>query len=335
MPADAIAILKISIHAPREGGDRIMTADPVSLVISIHAPREGGDGFGDTEDRAYTIFQSTPPARGATACSTPMPIPGGYFNPRPPRGGRRRLSASCHRSPLFQSTPPARGATAILVDGGYYRKNFNPRPPRGGRRVRRLVDASDGVISIHAPREGGDPGRTVCGNQAVISIHAPREGGDPPDTQHPDGSQDFNPRPPRGGRPITLSIVFLILGFQSTPPARGATTARQIQQPKHSYFNPRPPRGGRPYPTMPVTLWGYFNPRPPRGGRLCWRRTTVSLSSFQSTPPARGATAENDTKNDRRKFQSTPPARGATLLETDHGIVAVISIHAPREGGDQ
>ena len=36
--------LRISIHAPREGGDRKTIAWlEKTLAISIHAPREGGD----------------------------------------------------------------------------------------------------------------------------------------------------------------------------------------------------------------------------------------------------------------------------------------------------
>ena len=34
---------KISIHAPREGGDYQISALHGVSVISIHAPREGGD----------------------------------------------------------------------------------------------------------------------------------------------------------------------------------------------------------------------------------------------------------------------------------------------------
>ena len=33
----------ISIHAPREGGDRRVFSGPLEAGISIHAPREGGD----------------------------------------------------------------------------------------------------------------------------------------------------------------------------------------------------------------------------------------------------------------------------------------------------
>ena len=34
-------------------------------------------------------------------------------------------------------------------------------------------------------------------------------------------------------------------------------------------------------------------------------------------------------------FQSTPPARGATIAATSSPYKALISIHAPREGGDR
>ena len=35
-------------------------------MISIHAPREGGDSHPSTQWMANFLFQSTPPARGAT-----------------------------------------------------------------------------------------------------------------------------------------------------------------------------------------------------------------------------------------------------------------------------
>ena len=35
-----------------------------------------------------------------------------------------------------------------------------------------------------------------------------------------------------------------------------------------------------------------------------------------------------------RQFQSTPPARGATAEDGKPSVYAMISIHAPREGGD-
>ena len=149
--------LSISIHAPREGGDAEMLEQKSREYISIHAPREGGDGAALHGHHAAHIFQSTPPARGATITTRLFQFQTFYFNPRPPRGGRRATLHRQHRLAIgFQSTPPARGATSIssksaLVsfisihaprEGGDCscekrsapRWNFNPRPPRGGRR---------------------------------------------------------------------------------------------------------------------------------------------------------------------------------------------------------
>ena len=58
---------KISIHAPREGGDiSPEEMEPFTVYdISIHAPREGGDGLLMVINHLRE-----------------------HFNPRPPRGGR-------------------------------------------------------------------------------------------------------------------------------------------------------------------------------------------------------------------------------------------------------
>ena len=61
-------------------------------------------------------------------------------------------------------------------------------------------------ISIHAPREGGDAGFPDIEPMDAISIHAPREGGD-------------------CARPASCSPT---PSFQSTPPARGATSLAPI-----------------------------------------------------------------------------------------------------------
>ena len=80
-------------------------------------------------------------------------------------------------------------------------KYFNPRPPRGGRHLKAQSWEACGGISIHAPREGGD-----CSAAATRCSPA-----------------YFNPRPPRGGRLYAHDIELLVIRFQSTPPARGAT----------------------------------------------------------------------------------------------------------------
>ena len=93
---------------------RRATVDAVPEVhahkISIHALREEGD---------YP--------RKVTGCRP------SYFNPRPPRGGRRYNRTFYGSSDIFQSTPSARRATHI---------------PRH--------DVLTNYISIHALREEGD-----------------------------------------------------------------------------------------------------------------------------------------------------------------------------------
>ena len=85
----AAAATGISIHAPRVGGDPHHFPPPKRHQISIHAPRVGGDL--DWMDRYLEEkkFQSTPPVWGATA--------------------QRRKQ--CGLRVKFQSTPPVWGAT--------------------------------------------------------------------------------------------------------------------------------------------------------------------------------------------------------------------------------
>ena len=80
---------KISIHAPREGGDLDKLAAHYGVArISIHAPREGGDeGVVALWADMFAISIHAPREGGDLAiwrdnCSL------SNFNPRPPRGGR-------------------------------------------------------------------------------------------------------------------------------------------------------------------------------------------------------------------------------------------------------
>ena len=145
-------------------------------------------------------FQSTPPARGATAKLQPSfsirsisihaPREGSditlapglrymaYFNPRPPRGERRVPLVDLVNDFLFQSTPPARGATRQLSRQTNVRI-FQSTPPARGATGNSGASLPDGTISIHAPREGSDV-------RSKWRIMKP---------------SDFNPRPPRGERP--------------------------------------------------------------------------------------------------------------------------------------
>ena len=187
---------------------------------------------------------------------------------------------------------PARGGDTNQKPYKASSRYFNPRPPRGGRLHPDVGIAASGVISIHAPREGGDCSHTYQQETTQISIHAPREGGDFAGSQTIPPAKRISIHAPREGGDNGVKCVCLRRSaFQSTPPARGATTTN------------------------------------------IFIRTCYIL--FQSTPPARGATSSAIfPRHSSVEFQSTPPARGATASLDNKSKDTAISIHAPREGGD-
>ena len=283
------------------------------VQISIHAPREGGDRTTNRTQDSQQSFQSTPPARGATAYPDATVTGQNQFQSTPPARGATVTLRHFGTMARFQSTPPARGATFHSTTKPIGANNFNPRPPRGGR-LNRLAPITPGTsISIHAPREGGD-GNGVFGYCIIrISIHAPREGGD----------LRFQADGPG------------LIIFQSTPPARGATASHLLCNSCCSYFNPRPPRGGRRSVCAPRYGCAYFNPRPPRGGRpheSQHRRNTHY--HFNPRPPRGGRRAERVYKEPDGYFNPRPPRGGRQPVGVERGEVVNISIHAPREGGD-
>ena len=167
--------------------------------ISIHAPREGGDGVADAGEPPGVIFQSTPPARGATgatqkgltsaAISIHAPREGGdclfvslsrtlnHFNPRPPRGGRRCEIVSRLAVSEFQSTPPARGATTKGV-ADMACNLFQSTPPARGATAGGRADGDVRRFQSTPPARGATQRHYSLPLSTFISIHAPREGGD-------------------------------------------------------------------------------------------------------------------------------------------------------------
>ena len=82
--------------------------------ISIHAPREGGDGSASDTCSCTPRFQSTPPARGATADMIDNTLTEDISIHAPREGGDDALMRYAKEHKIFQSTPPARGATAKM-----------------------------------------------------------------------------------------------------------------------------------------------------------------------------------------------------------------------------
>ena len=90
-------------------------------------------------------------------------------------------------------------------------------------------------ISIHALRVEGDKFLAASiGFCCKISIHALRVEGDRDIQCRPFRHQDFNPRPPCGGRPIRYGIQTVINKFQSTPSVWRATQKQWLLQNHHN-----------------------------------------------------------------------------------------------------
>ena len=194
-----------------------------------------------------------------------------HFNPRSPHGERHIQMFIGFARQRFQSTLPARGATArlwvqlsarsisihaprtgsdrIRAGSMITSTDFNPRSPHGERPGRFVAAIYEFVISIHAPRTGSDNQARAHARKGKISIHAPRTGSDPGNASRASRQKEF----------------------QSTLPARGATTTSCTTYRRTLHFNPRSPHGERPFFSSNLLEW----------------------HTFQSTLPARGATLED------------------------------------------
>ena len=146
--------------------------------------------------------------------------------------------------------------------------HFNPRPPRGERPDAFNLSRTEWIISIHAPREGSD--QSVSGSSTSLcrfQSTPPARGATLQTGVLSDGSRDFNPRPPRGERPVAQVNVGRLCGISIHAPREGSDLSRLCKRALPAYFNPRPPRGERPVYWFFRSTMSNFNPRPPRGER--------------------------------------------------------------------
>ena len=172
--------IESSIHAPREGRDSALPFRAYALVIfQSTRPARGATAKRDRLPRHADRFQSTRPARGATidairAASLPYII-----SIHAPREGRDILwGTKLTSTTTFQSTRPARGATRRLKCARRARRYFNPRAPRGARPRNPGDDYKLSAFQSTRPARGATLNKEIFAQGTEISIHAPREGRD-------------------------------------------------------------------------------------------------------------------------------------------------------------
>ena len=193
------------------------------LFISIHAPREGSNKRCSVTRLRRCRFQSTLPARGATPRMPRGTCRTIYFNPRSPRGERPNT------------------ATQIATQA-----DFNPRSPRGERRA--SCDSSPGPrpISIHAPREGSDGStRPMFFAPAPFQSTLPARGATVMLILYIVVMGYFNPRSPRGERPVNHAGGKIKSTISIHAPREGSDCFANTYKKLCNHFNPRSPRGER------------------------------------------------------------------------------------------
>ena len=192
------------------------------------------------------MFQSAPPARGATGDSL---LRGSTCDVsiRAPRTGGDTRQISVGPGPLVSIRAPRTGGDWSSPRHRPWWTGFNPRPPHGGRPSRAYGPALACKFQSAPPARGATrQGLSVLLQHLRVSIRAPRTGGDfahfadallrvmfqsaPPargataDTRRVDGPHKVSIRAPRtGGDHYELFACVAKEQFQSAPPARGAT----------------------------------------------------------------------------------------------------------------
>ena len=147
-----------------------------------------------------------------------------------------------------------------------------------------------------------------------ISIHAAQEGCDYSAALYFVHSRHFNPRSPRGLRPLLPRSVIVTALFQSTQPKRAATEIQlvililfmqfQSTQPKRAATKSAGKQRRRIFISIHAAQEGC--------DQNAIKRTPRRLE-FQSTQPKRAATSSSIKPSQKFIFQSTQPKRAATI----------------------
>ena len=234
----------------------------------------------------------------------------------------------------FLSTPSARRATGgVGVTAMSQRFLSTPSARRATRRQRFPDPVAE--ISIHALREEGDSRRTS--SRSAFGY--------------------FYPRPPRGGRPPTVSLDHRLEAISIHALREEGDRRTPFCSQTREHFYPRPPRGGRPArdaksPRRDRISIHALREEGDQSGRHSQTQEQISIhalreegdqnghqnsagcTNFYPRPPRGGRRSGKLVFDCIDLFLSTPSARRATTYATSEAMADAISIHALREEGD-
>ena len=153
----------------------------------------------------------------------------------------------------------------------------------------------------------------------------------------PDSPIGFNPRPPCGGRSVRAPHQRADGAVSIRAPRAGGDPASEASRPTRRRFNPRPPCGGRYVGGWPSGGVSVVSIRAPRaGGDERGMGEGTARCVFQSAPPVRGAMpSPPGPRAGRPGFNPRPPCGGRSQGHPPVAGDGVVSIRAPRAGGDR
>ena len=153
------------------------------FMISIHALREEGDQLSQVYlSHLRSNFYPRPPRGGRPRPLTAVTTTYDFY-PRPPRGGRLHHGQGQELGKQFLSTPSARRATRAAPKTAKEQAAFlsTPSARRATRKRHSPIEWDNVFLSTPSARRA---------TRAHCSIN--------------DAAPNFYPRPPRGGRPLSM-----------------------------------------------------------------------------------------------------------------------------------
>ena len=170
---------------------------PFQSTLPARGATANGIHVGDPSSR----FQSTLPARGATIATLPQPYKQPNFNPRSPHGERRNLRRRCVRVEVDFNPRSPHGERRLIQHPERRPQRFQSTlPARGATRIS-CTRCGTTLFQSTLPARGATHSATSSRCFSQISIHAPRTGSDATLSRRFLLSEDFNPRSPHGERP--------------------------------------------------------------------------------------------------------------------------------------
>ena len=173
--------------------------------------------------QSLTSFQLTTSTRRSTCLTSQTGSPDGYFNSRPPHGGRREFPGGKEGISPFQLTTSTRRSTEgcqILTQSTSFQLTTSTR----------RSTAAYHLLTLMHPFQ-----LTTSTRRSTTKLRS----------LQPD-PWNFNSRPPHGGRRRWFLVCPALPAFQLTTSTRRSTTRSKRCNHRLQYFNSRPPHGGRP-----------------------------------------------------------------------------------------